>query len=296
MPNKTLTPEQLDREIAIYLADGKADGSFLRFYRDLFLLQRRYSRQIKQDCPGSREQLQQRFREGRYLLSGKAPHIDPVLFRQVLGQVVEIFVAAFPQAEPLRKILDLPGLTENLLPQILASGKLLEKGVLEKQLYAWGWRDEKPLEISHVAGVVKDALIPFYLSYAAAVRAETDFVLWGEGRCPICGQNPGMAMLDREGARILECSFCRTGWYFPRLECPFCRNSDPRRLGYFYADNYPGTRVQFCECCKSYLKTAVVKEVGREVFLALEDIYTMDLDLLAQREGYSAGRDLALLR
>ena len=288
--------EKLNREIEIYLKEKQEAEPLFRFSGELFRLQERYAGQIKPHRSWSREQARELFLQGCYLLKDAPPAIAPGLFRSILGEIVEAVIRHFPRAEPLRKIMRQPELTETRLPQFLAGSNLLDSRELEKQVRAWGWEGDEPVESSLAAGTVKDALAPFYIALAAAVREEIDLALWGEGFCPVCGQDPGMALLNDEGARILHCSFCRTCWQFPRLECPFCRNRDPQRLGYFYADEYPGRRVQVCERCKSYLKTAVVKEIGREVILELEDIFTLELDHLARREGYRAGRDLALLQ
>lgn len=296
MQKEYVTLERLDREISFYLRDNRSQEPFFRLYRELFEIRRRRSAQIENDCTRVRERYRQLFREGLCLLSETRLAIDPVLFRAVLGDIVAAFVGIFPQMESLTKIMELPELSENSLPRLLAGDKLLDSAKLEKQLIAWGWEDEGQAGSYIAAGTVRDALATFYISFARAVREEIDLLLWGEGCCPVCGQPPGMAMHEKEGARILECSLCSTTWQFPRLECPFCRNRDPQQLGYFYADDYPGRRVQVCERCKSYLKTVIVKELGRDVVLGLEEVYTTDLDILARREGYQAGGDLAVLR
>ncbi len=296
MQNSNMTLEKLDQEIALYLSDKKNAEPLLRLYRALFLMRRRCSSKIEKDYPIDRERFLQMFREGRYLLSDITLSIDPALFRIILGETTVAFIDIFPQAGELGKIMELPELSESRLPRFLAGDKLLSSGELEKQARSWGWGDEGPVDCTLVAETIKDALVPFYISFAGVLWKKIDSALWSEGHCPVCGQQPGMAMLNKEGVRILECSFCCTRWQFPRLVCPFCRNRDPLQLGYFYADDYPGRRVQVCERCKSYLKTAVVKEIGREVILGLEEAYTMDLDLLARREGYRAGLDLAVLK
>ncbi|HPU01183.1 MAG: formate dehydrogenase accessory protein FdhE [Firmicutes bacterium] len=288
--------EKLNREIEIYLKEKQEAAPLFRLYADLFQLQERYAGQAKPHLSWSREQARELLLQGHYLLKGRSPGIDPVLFRKVLGEIVETVIRHFPRAEALRKIMRQPELAESELPRFLSRVDLRDSAALEGQLRRWGWKDDGAAGSSLAAYVLREALATFYLALAAAVREEVNLALWSEGNCPLCGLDPAMAMLNAEGARFLRCSFCRTTWPFPRLECPFCRNKDPQRLGFFYADEYPGRRVQFCERCKSYLKTAVVKEIGREVILELEDIYTLELDHLARREGYRPGRDLALLQ
>jgi len=45
-------------------------------------------------------------------------------------------------------------------------------------------------------------------------------------------------------------------------------------------------RVDVCEKCKRYIKTIDTKEIGEEVIPLIEDIGTLHLDILAQKEGY----------
>lgn len=295
MGKQNQTEERLDREIDCYLQEKKAEEPPFSLYREIVLLQQRYSGRIKSTFTLGPDQSRRLLQEGRHLLSEVSLHIDSALFRTILGEVVEVYVDLFPQGEQLRKLMDQPELTEKRVAQFLSGERLPDRRELEKKLGAWGWNDAAPADCALAAGVVREALAPFYLSFAGAVQEEIDLGLWNEGCCPVCGQKPDMALLNEEGVRFLECFFCSTRWQFPRLECPFCRNKDPQRLGYFHADEYPGRRVQICEHCKSYLKTAVMKEIGREIILGLEDIYTTDLDILARREGYRAGRDLAVL-
>lgn len=292
VPKETAIPEKLKREIEIYLKEKHDAEPLFRLYQEVFRLQQCYRGQIKHNRSWSREQSRELLLQGRYLLKDAALSVDPGLFRAILGEIIETFVRLFPQAEPLRKIMQQPELTENRLSQFLTKSS----GDLEKHFRERGWQEDAFAGPALAAAAVTEALASFYISLAEEVREELDLALWSEGCCPVCGRQPAMAMLNREGARILECRFCYTRWQFPRMECPFCRNRDPQRLRYFYTDDYPGRRVQLCERCKSYLKTVVVKEIGREVILELENIFTSELDHLALREGYRAGGDLVVLR
>ena len=147
------------------------------------------------------------------------------------------------------------------------------------------WFAEAGVEPAQAAFLLAAALKPFYISLAAAIAAQTDFSFWREGCCPVCGHMPSMALLRAEdGARILECGQCHAQWQFGRLECPFCRNRDFQQLRHFSIDEFPGRRVQVCECCKGYLKTVLGKEMGRRVTLELDNIFTVELDLLTRRE------------
>jgi FdhE protein len=119
------------------------------------------------------------------------------------------------------------------------------------------------------------------------LRGYIDDGIWLRGYCPVCGGEPLMGKLEQEtGKRFLGCCLCRTEWVFKRLECPFCANSNQEELRYFYDEGNPAYRVELCDGCKAYLKTVDRREKAREIPLFVENLATVDLDLVAKGEGF----------
>jgi FdhE protein len=113
---------------------------------------------------------------------------------------------------------------------------------------------------------------------------------WKEGYCPVCGSRAGMAELSgEEGKRRLSCSACFFRWPYPRIQCPYCGNTDPETLSYFTAGDGP-TRVGVCRKCSRYLKTRDARLGNADVPLEAEDLATLHLDLLAGKEGFERGK------
>jgi len=141
--------------------------------------------------------------------------------------------------------------------------------------------------LSFLAG---NSVKPIFEAYASQLKGYVDQEIWWRGYCPVCGSMPFIAQFREEGERFLTCSLCGFEWRFMRLKCPFCENEDHKRLRYFYT-NSEGTayRVDVCEKCKRYIKTLDTREMAGEVILIIEDIGTLYLDVLAQREGYLSG-------
>ena len=241
------------------------------------------------------EQIKDSLRGGLFLLSRQKPAFNAALYREILVEIVAAAVENFPETASLQKALvldELQGDRPYLMAMELAS---LNEAQVVHYFSSQKWIAEADVEPSQAAFVLTAALKPFYISLAAAIAAQTDFSLWREGYCPVCGQIPSMALFRAEdGARFLECRQCHTQWQFGRLECPFCRNRDFQQLRHFSIDEFPGRRVQLCECCKGYLKTVVAREIGRSVTLELDNIFSTELDLVARREGYHPGEDLVL--
>lgn len=128
---------------------------------------------------------------------------------------------------------------------------------------------------------------PFVEVMASHLRDKVDENLWEKGCCPICGSQPLMGELrGEEGKRIWTCSFCGNQWKGRRLMCPFCENTDHRTLRYFYTEKERAYRIDVCEKCKRYIKTVDSRQLSEEIFLPVEDIGTLHLDILAANKGF----------
>jgi FdhE protein len=150
--------------------------------------------------------------------------------------------------------------------------------------------------LSKKLGVKEDVLVflarnsikPIFEAYANKLKNYVNQETWWRGYCPICGSEPFIAELKEEGARFLVCSSCGYERRFMRLKCPFCENDNHEGLRYFYTEKEgKAYRVDVCEKCKRYIKTVDTKELGEEVIPLLEDMGTLHLDILAQKEGYT---------
>lgn len=109
---------------------------------------------------------------------------------------------------------------------------------------------------------------------------------WGQGYCPFCGGLPVLALLADNGQRRLVCSFCIHTWSSKRLFCPFCGNTHPDSLGYFFSEAEVEYRVQTCHKCRSYFKTVDLRLMTRPLYLPLEILITTHLDIQAREQGF----------
>lgn len=122
----------------------------------------------------------------------------------------------------------------------------------------------------------------------AAVPVEENS--WLKHYCPFCGSGAHIARLDHEtGKKILYCQLCGSEWRYLRIKCPFCCNEKQKSMSFLQVENSP-YRLDFCDQCKRYIKTFDERKGGggTGAFLpSVEDLATMYLDFLAEREGYS---------
>ena len=94
------------------------------------------------------------------------------------------------------------------------------------------------------------------------------------------------ALVGEEGKREALCSFCGHFWQLPRLMCPFCSTEKQEDLRYFHGEGDELYRVYVCEQCRGYLKVMDIREGGDVRTLAVDDVASGHLDLLAEEEGY----------
>lgn len=147
----------------------------------------------------------------------------------------------------------------------------------------------KDLEVDTpiLQALAKLSLQPSLLATAAAVAQRAALDDWKHEYCPVCGGLPAMAALvGEEGKRQALCSFCGHFWELTRMSCPYCNNTKQEDLRYFYAEGEALYRVHICEKCKGYLKVMDTREGGDLKGLAVDDLATGHLDLLAEEEGY----------
>lgn len=109
--------------------------------------------------------------------------------------------------------------------------------------------------------------------------------------CPLCGGAPAMGeLVGEEGRMALHCGSCGQSWPASRRQCSSCGNRDEASLEYFTAGDEQGYRVNVCRQCSGYLKVVDSRLLGADLPMDLEDLATVHLDLLAQREGFNKGK------
>ena len=135
--------------------------------------------------------------------------------------------------------------------------------------------------------LAESSIAPLLEAYADKLKGYVDQETWWRGYCPVCGSAPLIGEFRDEGQRFLACSSCGFLWRFNRLKCPFCSNEDTKKLRHFHIEKEGrACRVEVCEECKKYIKTIDTSMVGADVVPLVEDIATLHLDVLAQKEGY----------
>lgn len=158
-------------------------------------------------------------------------------------------------------------------------------------------RDDRALEamaersdasIDAFAAVSQVAAMPLLMA-AALTLAPGLASVWQRGYCPVCGAWPSLAELRGiERERRLRCGCCGADWPLPLLHCAFCDELDHGKLGALQPEGEEQLRrIETCETCHGYLKSATTFGALSIRTLVLLDLTTIPLDLVAQDRGYA---------
>jgi FdhE protein len=114
---------------------------------------------------------------------------------------------------------------------------------------------------------------------AESVRA------WDPGYCPACGSWPAVAeVVARRHA--LRCSFCAASWVVSPSRCIYCSNEGDTFITAAPRPEEPGRRLHMCNGCGGYLKVLELNAATEFPLVAIEDLASMDLDMLAIERKY----------
>lgn len=252
----------------------------IEFYQELLDLQARGEKQIGTINPGlKKEEINERLSHGRPLINYNEIAFKWEVINSLFVQVIDLF----------SRYEDLFG----KVPDSLKKRKTIPRNLVK------AWYKKSPLPASLATDdadelLLMDAIIhatvkPNLVCYARALSGLIDQEKWKQNVCPVCGGLPDLAYLEeKEGARWLVCSRCDTEWLFKRLECPYCKNNDQSKLGYF-TDDDTIYRLYVCEKCRRYIKTIDLRVTEKKILFPVERILTINIDNQARADGYEPG-------
>jgi FdhE protein len=185
------------------------------------------------------------------------------------------------------------GRAAELIQEALDHGDLEPERIFQAYLgedhdFFTHWAEKTPAAPKLLYFLAQSSLSPYIQSIARHVESlRPREGAWGHGHCPICGSLPYISRLEtREGLRTMHCSFCHCAYRVSRIGCAYCGEQDHEKLRYFDVEEKSGYRVDLCDQCKMYIKTADFRQLDKPSLPALDDLESLALDVLAQSRGY----------
>jgi FdhE protein len=108
---------------------------------------------------------------------------------------------------------------------------------------------------------------------------------WDRGFCPACGSWPALLEANDDG-HTLRCAFCVLGWTIGSYRCVYCGNDGEDFITAAPVADVPGRRLQFCGECGGYAKVLDLPRPTEFPLVAIEDLASLDLDMLAMERQY----------
>ena len=177
---------------------------------------------------------------------------------------------------------------EALETEELDAERLFRAYLDEDQEFFTTWADKTPNTPKLLFFLAQSALTPYIRTVAGQILAARPLEnIWEHGHCPVCGSLPYMSTLaTREGQRMIHCSFCHSAYRVARIGCVYCGERDSKKLQYFDVEELLGYRMELCNQCRMYIKTADFRQMDRKSVPMLDDLESLAMDVLAQSQGY----------
>jgi FdhE protein len=183
-----------------------------------------------------------------------------------------------------------------------AVGRALDTGALDPAalLSACFGRDQRRVRLLAVQQQVSPdlawlvaelALAPFAFLLQRRVFADPVAIVdaalraWDRGFCPACGSWPAIVEA-RAGAHEHRCSFCAAGWPLSSYRCLYCGNAGESFVTAAPDPERSGRRLQLCGECGGYMKVLEGDAPTPFPLVAVEDLASMDLDMVAIERKY----------
>lgn len=280
-----LTPDDIKQQLASLASKEYIASDYVQLFQEMFEAQFQTEGKLNASdvCPPiTKEEIDRRIGKGLPVIEVSKIHLDEAVLDDLFERISSVLMRA----------------GTGKIPAVGRFSEAKKSGRVSLRDLALAVVDNERLnKISKEAGVGREEtsflaqalIVPFLRTCARSLRNKINLDKAVTNRCPVCSGVPLMAKLRKEdGRRILECSLCGTQWHFQRLKCPFCGNEDTKTLGFFFVEEETSYRVDKCEKCKGYIKTVDErkKPEGELKSLLVEDVSTLFLDILAEREGY----------
>jgi formate dehydrogenase accessory protein FdhE len=284
LEQRPLTVDDLRNEVNYYKDRDPELQGLLDFYLSIFELQHQYLSQIEVDISLTDDEIKRKLKKQQHLLEGEDVRIDPRIFKSQVNDLVQVIETKSTSKGNLHRLIEASELDEENIPTFI------EKLTANDSAYLAEFAESTEIDRDIIFFIAQISMSPFYQKYAENLRPRINYSMWLYSSCPVCGRRPLAAKLkEKEGLRLLQCSLCQTQWWFLRLKCAFCGNTDHEKLQYLYVEEDRGRRVDVCDSCGKYIKTFDERVIGREVIPHIEEIASVRLDFIAKKEGYVPG-------
>jgi FdhE protein len=217
---------------------------------------------------------------GRPLLHGRTFRADPERVRRLLARLAAVAGrSAGPEMAALGRVVE-RGLLDALA--------VLEASVVQDTARIETLAESADVEFAPLATLGQLATLPVLLACGRRAAPLLDGIDWDAGHCPVCAAWPTLAELRGLERKLwLRCGRCGGDWSSSQSRCPFCASLSERERVYLAPEQDRESRqAVVCTRCRSYLKWVTTIGPIPPAEIGLEDLRTLELDVVAIEQGY----------
>lgn len=146
------------------------------------------------------------------------------------------------------------------------------------------------LDAGLAATLLRFTLFPMLTGFMEEQRTRFDLTGWRRGYCWCCGAWPLLGEYrGLEQTRFLRCGVCAAEWEIDRLVCPMCDNRTYQDFTNLSVEGEEAhQRAVACARCHTYVKQIATLVTIPPPQLVVNDLLTLDLDLIAAERHYMA--------
>ena len=211
------------------------------------------------------------------LLHGRTIRVDAARFQRLVCRLASLAAESLQGATSLRDYRLTSG----------AALELLEAAIRRDQAAMAALAELARVDPGALTAVADFAALPVLHSCGRLLEACSP-LHWPHGYCPICAGGPLLVEqrgLDR--SRWARCGRCGGQWQAQWLCCIFCGEQQHERLGSLVPeDGGEVLKVETCASCRGYLKSVATLQAVPPFELLLQDLETVELDLVALDRDY----------
>lgn len=176
--------------------------------------------------------------------------------------------------DPIELVSDL----ERVLPELMRNVFKVDPKYFEALSEKLG---VSPVILSMVGG----ALIQPSMIFLASQSEQKLLDAWNHVNCPVCDRLPSVVLKSEGEVWRFKCQYCLAEYWMDIFTCPSCGSKGLDDKEFLLVGESKAMEIVSCRACRSYYKIINNAKIEAPISEGLEEIYTGQLDEIAQGRG-----------
>ena len=176
--------------------------------------------------------------------------------------------------DPMQLVSDLEG----VLPELVKNVLRVDPNYFQALSVALG---VSPVVLSMVGG----ALIQPSMIFLASQSEQRLLDAWNHSNCPVCDRQTSIVLKSEGEVWRFKCQYCLAEYWMDIFTCPSCGSKGLDDKEFLLVGESQALEIVSCKACSSYYKIINNAKIEAQISEGLEEIYTGQLDEIAQGRG-----------